>query len=39
MDTAISITVISFVLPSAQCDFEMSSSDKGLLTAVPMLGE
>ncbi|KAK9754895.1 Sugar transporter [Popillia japonica] len=38
MDTAISITVISFVLPSAQCDFEMSSSDKGLLTAVPMLG-
>ncbi|GJQ74263.1 hypothetical protein Trydic_g19164 [Trypoxylus dichotomus] len=38
MDTAISITVISFVLPSAECDFEMSSSDKGLLTAVPMLG-
>ncbi|XP_022909422.1 synaptic vesicle glycoprotein 2B-like [Onthophagus taurus] len=38
MDTAISITIMSFVLPSAQCDFQMTSSDKGLLTAAPMLG-
>uniref|UniRef100_A0A8D9BLM1 Synaptic vesicle glycoprotein 2B n=1 Tax=Cacopsylla melanoneura TaxID=428564 RepID=A0A8D9BLM1_9HEMI len=35
---AISITVLSFVLPSAQCDFGMSSSDKGWLNASPMLG-
>lgn len=38
MNTAIGITIISFVLPSATCDFQMSSSDKGLLTAAPMLG-
>ncbi|XP_031631215.1 synaptic vesicle glycoprotein 2C-like [Contarinia nasturtii] len=38
MNTAIGITIISFVLPSATCDFKMSSSDKGLLTAAPMLG-
>jgi hypothetical protein len=36
---AISITVLSFVLPSAQCDFGMTSSDKGWLNAAPMLGE
>ncbi|KAF5300444.1 hypothetical protein FQA39_LY02243 [Lamprigera yunnana] len=30
--------MISFVLPSAQCDFQMSSEDKGWLTATPMLG-
>ncbi|XP_026678520.1 synaptic vesicle glycoprotein 2C-like [Diaphorina citri] len=35
---AISITVLSFVLPSAQCDFGMTSSDKGWLNAAPMLG-
>lgn len=35
---AISITVLSFVLPSAQCDFGMSSKDKGWLNAAPMLG-
>lgn len=39
MNTAIGITIISFVLPSATCDFQMSSSDKGLLTAAPMLGK
>lgn len=39
MNTAIGITIISFVLPSATCDFRMSSSDKGLLTAAPMFGE
>ncbi|KAJ8985612.1 hypothetical protein NQ317_015105 [Molorchus minor] len=38
MNTAIGITIISFVLPSATCDFQMSSSDKGWLTAAPMLG-
>ncbi|XP_008201613.1 synaptic vesicle glycoprotein 2B isoform X2 [Tribolium castaneum] len=38
LNTAVGITIISFVLPSATCDFEMSSSDKGWLTAAPMLG-
>lgn len=38
-DTAIGITIISFVLPAATCDFRMTSADKGWLTAAPMLGE
>ncbi|XP_067008347.2 synaptic vesicle glycoprotein 2B isoform X2 [Anabrus simplex] len=38
MDTAIGITLLSFVLPAAQCDFDMTSEDKGWLTAAPMLG-
>jgi VNT family MFS transporter (synaptic vesicle glycoprotein 2) len=29
LQTAISITIISFVLPSASCDFRMTSIDKG----------
>lgn len=37
-NTALAITIISFVLPSATCDFQMSSADKGWLTATPMLG-
>lgn len=37
-NTAIGITIISFVLPSATCDFQMTSEDKGWLTASPMLG-
>lgn len=39
MNTAIGITIISFVLPSAACDFQMTSQDKGLLTAAPMMGK
>ncbi|XP_015032980.2 synaptic vesicle glycoprotein 2C isoform X1 [Drosophila willistoni] len=38
MNTAIGVTIISFVLPSATCDFEMTSRDKGWLSASPMLG-
>lgn len=38
LNTAVGITIISFVLPSATCDFEMTSEDKGWLTAAPMLG-
>lgn len=38
LNTAVGITIISFVLPSATCDFRMTSEDKGLLTAAPMLG-
>lgn len=37
-NTAVGITIISFVLPSATCDFKMTSEDKGWLTAAPMLG-
>ncbi|XP_066138210.1 synaptic vesicle glycoprotein 2C-like [Euwallacea fornicatus] len=35
---AISSTTLSFVLPSAECDFSLSSADKGKLSAVPLLG-
>ena len=38
MDTAIGVTILSFVLPAAQCDLEMDSTSKGWLTAAPMLG-
>ncbi|XP_023941835.1 synaptic vesicle glycoprotein 2C isoform X1 [Bicyclus anynana] len=37
-NTAIGITIVSFVLPAATCDFKMTSADKGWLTAAPMLG-
>lgn len=36
---AISTTTLSFVLPSAECDFKMSSADKGKLSAMPLIGE
>jgi len=39
MNCAVSMSVVSFVLPSAQCDFSLSSLDKGLLNAVPLLGK
>ncbi|KAK9879268.1 hypothetical protein WA026_004115 [Henosepilachna vigintioctopunctata] len=35
---AISTTTLSFVLPSAECDFNLSSSDKGKLSAMPLIG-
>jgi len=38
LNTAIGVTILSFVLPSATCDFQMSSKDKGWLSASPMLG-
>ncbi|SPP88387.1 blast:Synaptic vesicle glycoprotein 2C [Drosophila guanche] len=38
MNTAIGVTIISFVLPSATCDYAMTSTDKGWLSASPMLG-
>ncbi|KAJ1520729.1 hypothetical protein ONE63_003824 [Megalurothrips usitatus] len=38
LDTAMGITILSFVLPAAQCDFDMDSPKKGWLTAAPMLG-
>ncbi|XP_070508560.1 synaptic vesicle glycoprotein 2B-like [Chironomus tepperi] len=38
LNTAVGITIISFVLPSATCDFQMTSVDKGWLTATPMCG-
>jgi VNT family MFS transporter (synaptic vesicle glycoprotein 2) len=35
---AISTTTLSFVLPSAECDFNLSSIDKGKLSAMPLIG-
>ncbi|CAK1578986.1 unnamed protein product [Parnassius mnemosyne] len=35
---ALSTTTLSFVLPAAECDFMLSSSDKGRLTATPLIG-
>ncbi|XP_973450.3 synaptic vesicle glycoprotein 2B isoform X2 [Tribolium castaneum] len=35
---AISSTTLSFVLPSAKCDFNLSSVDKGKLSAMPLIG-
>ncbi|XP_063704012.1 synaptic vesicle glycoprotein 2C-like [Culicoides brevitarsis] len=37
-NTAVGITILSFVLPSATCDFNLTSEKKGWLTAAPMLG-
>ncbi|XP_025408242.1 synaptic vesicle glycoprotein 2C-like [Sipha flava] len=38
MNGSTSVGVLSFILPSAQCDFSMSSSYKGLLNAIPSVG-
>lgn len=38
LNTAVGITILSFVLPAATCDFQMNSSDKGWLSASPMFG-
>ncbi|XP_053984496.1 synaptic vesicle glycoprotein 2C-like isoform X2 [Hylaeus volcanicus] len=38
MNVAFSITSIGFILPSAACDFQMTTMDKGRLSAAPMLG-
>lgn len=35
---AISTTTLSFVLPSAECDFHLTSMDKGKLSAMPLIG-
>jgi hypothetical protein len=29
----------AFIIPAAQCEFEMGSSEKGLLNAVTYIGE
>ncbi|XP_076644453.1 synaptic vesicle glycoprotein 2B isoform X1 [Halictus rubicundus] len=38
MNVAFSITSIGFILPSAACDFQMTTVDKGRLSSAPMLG-
>ncbi|XP_072929450.1 synaptic vesicle glycoprotein 2C-like [Epargyreus clarus] len=35
---ALSTTTLSFVLPAAECDFNLTSSTKGRLTATPLIG-
>lgn len=37
-NTALGVTVVSFVLPSAEEDFDMDSKDKGILSGAPMFG-
>lgn len=37
-DTALGVTVLSFVLPAAACDFDMNSTNKGVLSGAPMIG-
>jgi VNT family MFS transporter (synaptic vesicle glycoprotein 2) len=36
---AVEILCVSFLLPTARCDLQLSSSDMGLLTASIFLGE
>ena len=36
---AIEILCISFVLPSAECDLKMSTSDKGFLSSMTFVGK
>ncbi|KAF4524493.1 hypothetical protein B566_EDAN011504 [Ephemera danica] len=38
MCCAIGTTTLSFVLPAAECDFQMTSADKGELNATPLVG-
>ncbi|VVC44488.1 Hypothetical protein CINCED_3A025275 [Cinara cedri] len=35
---AFSVTSVSFIIPSAQCDFQMNSTRKGLLNGIMMIG-
>ena len=35
---AVEILCVSFVLPSAECELQLTSGDKGVLTAVIFLG-
>lgn len=36
---AFSVTSVSFIIPSAQCDFQMTSAHKGLLNGSMMIGK
>jgi len=36
---AFSVTSVSFIIPSAQCDFKMTSTHKGLLNGAMMFGK
>ncbi|XP_050540645.1 synaptic vesicle glycoprotein 2B-like isoform X2 [Daktulosphaira vitifoliae] len=38
MTTALSLTSVSFVIPSAQCDLNLTSSRKGVLSGMSMFG-
>uniref|UniRef100_A0A336M5U0 CSON011276 protein n=1 Tax=Culicoides sonorensis TaxID=179676 RepID=A0A336M5U0_CULSO len=37
-NTAMGVTMLSFVLPAAACDFDMNSQSKGALSGAPMMG-
>ncbi len=36
---AVEVLCVSFLLPAAECDLELSSSDKGWLSAIVFIGE
>ncbi|XP_014215680.1 synaptic vesicle glycoprotein 2A-like isoform X2 [Copidosoma floridanum] len=38
LNCAFSITSVGFVIPTAACDFQMTTIDKGRINAAPMLG-
>lgn len=38
MNAAFCITSVGFVVPTAACDFQMTTIDKGRINAAPMLG-
>ena len=38
MNTGFSISSVGFILPSAACDLELSTIDKGRISAIPLLG-
>jgi VNT family MFS transporter (synaptic vesicle glycoprotein 2) len=38
LNCAFCITSVGFVVPTAACDFQMTTIDKGRINAAPMLG-
>ncbi|XP_014284287.1 synaptic vesicle glycoprotein 2B [Halyomorpha halys] len=36
--SSMEVTLVSFIIPAAKCDFSMSSRDAGILTAAPLFG-
>ena len=39
MNAAISIGSISFIIPAAACDFQLTTIDKGRMAIAPLLGK
>lgn len=39
MNSAISITSASYIIPAAVCDFQLKTIDKGRIVIAPLLGK